>query len=412
MSTGFNQFVNKATPVYFAPTEDSQLENEGQQAPLFRERWTDQTNVFLTGDGNNQVNPQANTNEYNIGGGPYNGRYNNKFYLDRMKKLMPTFAQTNKYATNINPRNDTILFKMGPASIKPNVIYTARIQNYNYTRMTTDWCDLPVTTPATYNSVNLASNWAPPIANVRGDPADGLVDHLLSALNNAIGDDGIPYSPTLQGQWKSYFSNGNILTRTVAAGGDTWISSYRYRNTGTGENLLAGDAKYGMLYCELAGSPNVNVAFTFTGGNTFERGQHCWGCEPITQPNLIRYQYPFGACQFQYSRWIDIVSPELVQYSKFKNQGSAVTAGLLVRLYNDSTQKIGCENTFFTGEQQQINMRKDESLSFITVKLLDEYGDLYYIPQGAVNIDPADIRIEPETWPNNQGVTLGFIAQL
>ncbi len=409
MSTGFNQQLNQPVPIVFAPVSDDMLENEALQPPLIRDRWQDSANIYLTADGYNQVNSQANTSSWAIGSDNSNGRVNNKIYISRLKKLMPTFAQTSKYASNINERNDTITFKS--ISTKPTVVYTAKIQNYNYTRMITDWQDMPITNPATYTQVNAASGWYPPTAGgqMHGDPADGLIDHILGALNTAMGSDGVVYDPAVQGQFKSHFSNGNLLTRTVGAGGDTWISSNRYRHQGTGENLLTGNALYGMLYCELASVP---IGFVFTGGNAFNKGIHCWGCEPIADPALVRFQYAYGACQFQYSRWLDVVSPELTQYSKLRNQGTATSSGLLFRLYNDGVQKIGVENTLFGGIQQVINMRKDESISFISVQMLDEYGDLYHVPKGSVTFNPANVNIEREEWPSNNGLSIGCIAQL
>jgi hypothetical protein len=324
-----------------------------------------------------------------------------------MKKIMPTFAQISKYATNINIRNDTITYRV--AGAKEAIVYTAKIPNFNYTRMTTDWCDLPITVPATYAQIpTAATGWYPNPANCFGDPNDGLIDHILGALNTAMGSDGVYYDPVTQGQWQSHFSNGTLRYRVT---GDTWMSSTRYRNVNTGENLLTGNGKYGMIYNTILSS-GTPVSFKFTGGNTFTHGIHCWGCEPITDPELTRLQYPFGACEFQYSRWIDIVSPELTQYTKFKNQGTSARSGLLARLYNDGTQKVGVENVFFAGEQQHINMRKDESLNIVTVRLLDEYGELYYVPTGAITIDPLNPLVLPQDWPNNQGITLGMIAQL
>ena len=408
MSNGFALFEKeKPTRVVFAAGGDQDMEDEGLQPPMIRERFMDQSNVFLNADYTNQANPLANTSQWNIGSDNTSGRNNKGFFASRIKKFTPTFFQLSQYAPNINPKNNILEFEM---SALPGVTWRATIESYNYTRITTDWCDTTLTVPnqpATYVQVDSASGYAPYDTalrpNVVGDPKDGIIDHILTAMNNAVRTDtSAAYDPLVYGQFIANFSNGYF----TAAG---LPNSGRFRNKLTGSNGLMGDAKYGRIGCVLGANPAVT--YKMTGGNTFQKGLHAWGCSPIPVDNTSFYEYYyFGPVQFQYSRWIDVIMPELCQFSKMQNTGSNVPSNLLVRLYTPKIQNIGLENVILEGyRQQQINMRKDYAMSYLNLEIRDEYGELFEIPSSVIR-GPSGFG--QQYWPNANGMTIGLLAQL
>lgn len=402
MSSGFGlPDVVKPTKVFFAAGGDSMMEDEGLNPPLVRERWVDQSNIFLDADYRNQVNPGANTSQWIIGANTRNNNGAGGFFANRVKKFTPNYILASLYAPNINPRNNVLEF-----TINGTDIFRAIIPENNYTRLTTDYNNFPVTYPATYNVS--APSYAPLATELIGDPNDGIIDHILTAMNTAINiSTGATYNPASAGYGKFtvLFSNG-YLTRLGS------YNSTRYRNNATGNNYLSGDGKYGVIVCTPVGGGQY-IQFNMTGGNTFQKGLHAWGCSPIpkTQPAVVDYSiiYPFGPVQLQYSRYFDIIMPELTQFSKLSNAGSSVPMGLLTRIYTNRTQPIGLFDLGLDGaKQQQINMRKDYTLNYLTVEIRDEYGDLYEIPDATA---PAVGVIGPK-WPNSQGINIGMVCQL
>ena len=396
MSSGFN-LAEKARParVSFAAGGDADMEDEGLNPPLVRERWVDQTNVYLNADYSNQLNPTANTSQWNIGSDNTNGQRNNNFYADRIKKMSLTYLQTAVYAPCINPRNNEIIFQVNNG-IGPIETFRAIIPSNNYTRLTTDYNNVPYVqaTNATYTVSG--PTWAPLISEWNGDPSDGIIDHILTAMNTAINtfDNITVYNPAVYGQFTAQFSNGYVNQSGA-------LNSRRYKNNLTGENLLAGNALYGQIV-------NIVSTFKMVGGNTFTRGIHAWGCKPINVDSSglvidpFKAAYQFGPVQFQYSRWFDVVMPELMQFSKMANTGTGVPMGLLARIYTSQKQPIGLFDVVLDGyRQQQVNIRKDYTLKYLSLELRDEYGELYEIPS-----------TPSFKWPNSQGINMSLLAQL
>lgn len=398
MSSGFN-LAEKAKPVRvsFVAGGDADMEDEGLNPPLVRQRWTDQTNVYLNADNSNQVNSAANTSQWNIGSDASNGQKNNNFYAARLKKFSLTYLQAAVYAPCINPRNNEIIFQVKkPAAFVQT--FRALIPENNYKRVTTDYNNVPYVqaTGATYTVSG--PSWAPLISEWIGDPADGIIDHILTAMNTATNTfDNTPYDPAVYGQFTARFSNGYA----DSSGG---LNSVRYKNNLTGENMLTGDGLYGVIQ-------NLVSDFRMIGGNTFTRGIHAWGCSVLPQnplddspttKNPYKPTYPFGPVQFQYSRWFDVVMPELMQFSKLANTGTGVPMGLLARIYTSEKQPVGLFDVVLDGyRQQQVNIRKDYTLKYLSLELRDEYGDLFEIP-----------KTSSITWPNSQGINLSLLAQL
>ena len=384
MSSGFN-LAEKAKPVRvsFVAGGDADMEDEGLNPPLVRERWTDQTNVYLNADYSNQVNPAGNTSQWNIGSDTSSGERNNNFYADRLKKFTLTYIQASLYAPCINRKNNIMEFKIEGV---PG-IWRATIPINNYKRLTTDYNNVPynIALGATYNVSG--PGWAPVVSEYIGDPADGIIDHILTAMNTAVlVGVGTVYDPTVHGQFLARFSNGYVN-----------YSSYRYKNNLTGENLLAGDGLYGNIY------NSTNKLFSMVGGNTFKYGIHAWGCKPLgTTPATPSTEYNFGPVQFQYSRWFDVVMPELMQFSKLANAGTGVPMGLLARIYTSEKQPVGLFDVVLDGyRQQQVNIRKDYTLKYLSLELRDEYGELFEIPDS-----------DTLKWPNSQGINMSLLAQL
>ena len=395
MSSGFNLAEKqRPTRVVFAAGGDADMEDEGLNPPLVRERWTDQTNIYLNADNSNQVNSAANTSQWNIGSDNSNGTRNNNFYADRLKKFSLTYLQIASYAPCINPRNNEIIFEINDA-LGFSQTFRAIIPPNNYTRLTTDYNNVPYVSATNATYAVSGPTWAPLISEWNGDPSDGIIDHILTAMNTAINTfTGVPYDPTTYGQFTALFSNGYVNQSGA-------LNSRRYKNNLTGENLLTGHALYGQIL-------NGTRPFRMIGGNTFIRGIHAWGCKtlpkdvlnPLINPQKAAYE--FGPVQFQYSRWFDVVMPELMQFSKLANAGTGVPMGLLARIYTSNKQEVGLFDVVLDGyRQQQVNIRKDYTLKYLSLELRDEYGELYEIP-----------ATPSFKWPNSQGINMSLLAQL
>lgn len=451
MSNGFGlNEQSKPTRVSLVAGPDADMEDESHQPPMFRERYIDQSNVFLNADYSNQMNPSANTSQWNIGSDTTKGRKNKGFFAGRIKKFTPTFLQLSHYATNINPRNNTIEFQVYRADLNSSTdVYVATIAPYNYTQLITNYYNGAAPAYPTLPAYEVCdgiygtgTTWAPLAGDVRGDPNDGLIDHILTAMNNAVHKTtGAPYNPATvgHGQFLASFSNGYHYDNVQ-----------RNWNRNTGDVSIGEQNDYGRIYCSGV-APNIGgISFRMTGGTTFQKGLHAWGCKPlpnIPAPNVIpvesppnpdsgtwpydiymggpptvrnplnpinpfSFSYLFGPAQFQYSRWIDIVMPELLQFSKMQSSGSGVPSNLLARLYNSDIQRIGLENVILSDfRQQQINMRKDFALSYLNVEIRDEYGELFEVPGGqavSTSINLSGVL----DWPNSNGITIGLCAQL
>lgn len=404
MSSGFN-LAEKAKPtrVSFAAGGDADMEDEGLNPPLVRERWIDQSNVFLDADYRNQTNSDANTSQWIIGSDTNNQNGFNKssFFANRVKKFTPNYLQVAIYAPNINPRNNTFIFAIGGFQ------WQATIAINNYTRLTTDYNNVPLTTPATYD-VN-APTWAPLSAEFNGDPDDGLIDHILTAMNTArrVDNPAIIYDPGLAGygQFLAEFSNGYDLYVNIIT------PIQRYWNKHLNENLIKGNRTYGYIYCKIVGG-DERVDWRMIGGNAIDKGKHVWGPSPVDPNDTRTYKsYLFGPAQFQYTRYFDVIMPELCQFSKLTNSGTGVPSGLIARVYFNDIQPIGLyEITLDNYRQQQINMRKDYVLNYLTIEIRDEYGDLYEIPKLIRGV--LDAEVNQVNWPNAQGISLNLVSQL
>lgn len=361
MSNGFAlpyASTNEKTRVVFAAVGDSEIEDEGLQPPLVRDRYTDQNNIALVGDYTNQANSLVNTSEWQIGSGP------NAMFNARIKKFTPSFVGLALYAPCVNTRNNTLIFRV-PSD--PTRLFTATIRPFNYRKLVCNArkAALPAWPSSAQHGINGGYGVAPyDVTNANtviiGDPNEGLLTWTLTALNTAVDQFGVPYNPAVDGEFIGTCSNGFGFNNQPP-----------YYNSQTNE--VTTDGLFGTIGNPLFG-------FEFVGGTMFQRGLHTLGLTPLGTIGAPSFYttYEFGPAKFQYTRWVDICSNELTQFSKLKNSGYKIPPGLLIRLIAGGDSQVGLQNIDLSSfRQQQINMRKDYAMSHVDLFLLDEYGERY-----------------------------------
>ncbi len=395
MSSGFGlPYRPEKDYVRFAAGNDADFEDEGLEPPLVRERRTCQNNVFLDADQFNQENFDVNTGAWNIGQtGPditlsstgAKTKLGKTIYAPRIKRMTPNFIQLGYYTACVNPRNNTLTFRIVE---DPLTNYTATIANYNYTRIINTGDPEAMNTLANCQVAPDENTLYHPLPNAiypgLGDPRDGIINWILYALNTAKKDNGDLYNPAVNGIWGFFSTNGYLDVN----GNLVNILPIQESNLQWGTRV-----NFGYFYRSLSGSRDIFRPFAFTGGKIFDCGLHLLGLRPVPRAlklnpeldALYQFIYKVGPVEMIYTRYLDICSTAITQFSKLTNAGTGVQANLITRLYFDQKEN-GVRNFILDGFQQQvINMRKDYQLSNVDIFILDEYGRRVDIPQEDAN---------------------------
>ena len=392
MSAGFGlPYRPDKNYVRFSAGNDADMEDEGLEAPLVRERRTCQNNVFLDADIFNQNNYDLNTANWNIGQlGPditlnstgQKTKLGKVMYAPRIKRVTPNFIQFGYYTACVNYRNNKIEFRINSA---PTVTYVATIYPYNYLNTISTGNPAILGTLANAQVALNDASLYPSAYPGKGDPHDGIINWILFALNTAVDPvTAAQYNPTTQGQWQFFMTNGYLLPDGVPAHLEPYQDASQQFTT---------TAKFGYFYRSLAATPGAHLPFAFIGGNIFDAGRHLLGMKPVsrdlklTPGNTALYEtYKFvGPIEKVYTRYIDICSNALTQFTKLANSGTGVQANLVVRIYLGEIGN-GRQGLVLDGYQQQvINMRKDFQLTSIDLFILDEYSQPIDIPQQDAN---------------------------
>lgn len=167
-------------------------------------------------------------------------------------------------------------------------------------------------------------------------PSD-IMDALVIALNSATGASGLTFSHLINPLQPS----SSVLT---AAGG-----SYHF----------------------ILSSPMIL------------KGTHLIGI-PLSQTDSV--SKTVGSIQLYYTRWVDIVSTTLTKHTSNANTSNKFgNNSLLLRSYTNKNLN-GITNLFELIENRNW-MRWDisENISNVDIRILDEFGDLLYVPQYALD---------------------------
>lgn len=140
------------------------------------------------------------------------------------------------------------------------------------------------------------------------------------------------------------------------------------------------------------GDPNIPNAWILsnTNGHTFRfeyigsgitRGRFLWGFNErnysVGTEALLHVLVSYTE---SYSRYLDISSFELTQYTKIDTAGTNVPAEVLFRYF---LTDVTFGQSTFTGFTQSpsLNYDRSRSISSVDIDILDEFGETFYIPE-------------------------------
>lgn len=390
MSVGFDLPFRPASQtkdfIRFSAGNDGEMEDESLEPPLVRVRDVCQNNTFLDCNQFNQKNSFLNTAqwqpgslgpEYTINSSGQTIKLGKPLFSPKIKRFTPTFVQYGYYTANVNNRNNTIKFRK---QANYGVEYTATIPPYNYMKVCSPGNPAILSTLANCNAPPSSSPQLDSAFPNGGNRNEGIIPWVLFALNTALGDDGNIYDPVAQGQWTFQFTNGYLYQ-----GGYRTLSPY------PDPVLYDTTSRFGYFVNKTA-SPIVSQPFAFTGGSIFTYGLTVLGLKPIPRANIMFNpvtpdlsifvnSFVIGSMDLVYSRFFDVCSQQLTQYSKMTNAGTGAPAVSLMRIYPGDDIGNGIRGIVLDGfRQQSINMRKDFTMGDIDIFILDEYGQLIDVP--------------------------------
>jgi hypothetical protein len=116
-------------------------------------------------------------------------------------------------------------------------------------------------------------------------------------------------------------------------------------------------------------------------GSGIIRGRYLWGFNPRnygTGTDAVAHLLTYF--NENYTRYIDIASFELTQYTKIDTSGSRVSAEVVFRQF---LTDVTLGQLVFTGFTQSpsLNYNRSRALGIVDLEILDEFGEIYYIPQ-------------------------------
>lgn len=132
-------------------------------------------------------------------------------------------------------------------------------------------------------------------------------------------------------------------------------------------------------------------SFRIIGGNAVEKGQYMWGLNDTNSgPGSEGTNYKFTSFTESYTRWVDVCSSELIQYSKIRTGGFRIPNGHILRYFLNTAVFGSYEYAEFdVNSNSWNNFNASRSLQNIDIRIIDEFGELYYVPKqcwGAFNL--------------------------
>ncbi len=136
-------------------------------------------------------------------------------------------------------------------------------------------------------------------------------------------------------------------------------------------------------------------------GSMVSKGRYLLGLNTTnTGPGTPAAIWNFSAITDNYTRWIDVLSNEITSYSKLRPGGFRIQPGHLFRLFiNDAGSRFN-NYIYFTNETpalEWINFNSSRSIENIDIRLVDEFGDNFYVPR--------------QEWPSFN-ISILFLCQL
>lgn len=116
-------------------------------------------------------------------------------------------------------------------------------------------------------------------------------------------------------------------------------------------------------------------------GTGIINGRFLWGFNGLNYAPGVENSSQF-LCSYteSYTRWIDILSYELTQFTKIDISGVNVPAECFIRYQLNSTD-YGSYEFAPLDNTGSLNFNRSKSLSSVDIQVRDEFGNLLYIPQ-------------------------------
>lgn len=136
-------------------------------------------------------------------------------------------------------------------------------------------------------------------------------------------------------------------------------------------------------------------------GTLVDKGRYLLGLNTTnTGIGLESNSWNFSAITDNYSRFVDVLSNEITSYSKLRPGGYKIQPGHLFRVYTNSIDSRFNNYIYFTsdaGSSEWINFNSSRSIENVDIRLVDEFGENYYVPV--------------QHWPTFN-ITIVFLCQL
>jgi hypothetical protein len=115
------------------------------------------------------------------------------------------------------------------------------------------------------------------------------------------------------------------------------------------------------------------------GSSGVDKGRFLWGFSNLnTGPASVFAFQTFTYFTENYTRYIDVSSFELTQYSKCDSGGNAVPSDILIR-YNVNTTQYGQYEYSTITTPVSINFSRERNITSVDIHITDEFNDLLYI---------------------------------
>lgn len=115
--------------------------------------------------------------------------------------------------------------------------------------------------------------------------------------------------------------------------------------------------------------------------NGIKTGRFLWGFNP-TNYNVGNeaQSHTLSSYTESYTRWIDVISYEITQFTKIDISGTKIPAECIIR-YQLNTTVYGTYDFAAITTLASLNFNRSRSLSVVDIQIRDEFGNILYIPK-------------------------------
>lgn len=185
------------------------------------------------------------------------------------------------------------------------------------------------------------------------------------------------------------FVRAGNLFRAILTPDQNLVGLPRYQALATAMNLAIGivgefvAAAHPTLANTYSIVSSLGVTWRFNNSATsigVQNGRFLWGFNELNYTpgteNIVQLLCSYTE---SYTRYIDILSYELTQFTKIDISGSNVPAECLIR-YQINTTVYGTYEFAELNNTGSLNYNRSKSIGSIDIQIRDEFGNLLYIP--------------------------------